>query len=454
MTPLSLRARLTLIILLPLLAIATLVGFWQLENARRTAADVFDRSLLSAALAVTNDVAVSGGDALSPRTQAILRDTSGGRVFYHVYAPDGVIVAGYATPPVGMPRIAADVGGPSYFEAVYLGRNVSGVRLQTRTEIDGFAGIFTTTVWQDQTVRNAFVSQLVERALATIAALIASVAMVVWFGVRLGLRPLLDLQAAIELRSSDELSAIRRPVPEEVQGIVRTLNSLFRQVSNSMTAQTEFISNAAHQLRNPIAAVLSLAEAVHAAPNAGEARRRSSDLLAAARETAELSQQLLTLERAKSLSPDAFHQPIDLVDHLEAWMPGFRDVAGRHAEVCLDAPGGVGPVLADPTMLREAIRNLIDNAQQHGGPEMSRIEITVRQEGDGIALTVADNGRGIAPEDAEMAKRRFSQLTDSSGSGLGLPIVAAIAEAHGGTMELVAQPSETAVRIHLPQQRP
>ena len=65
---LSLRMRLTLIILLPLLALAIAIGLWQLNNARRTATDVFDRSLLSAALAVTNDVVLSGGDALSIRT--------------------------------------------------------------------------------------------------------------------------------------------------------------------------------------------------------------------------------------------------------------------------------------------------------------------------------------------------------------------------------------------------
>ena len=87
--------RLTLIILLPLLCIGMAAGLWRLADARQTAADVFDRSLLSTAIAVANDVAISEGDALSPRTSQLLADTSGGRVFYHVFAPDGLIVAGY-----------------------------------------------------------------------------------------------------------------------------------------------------------------------------------------------------------------------------------------------------------------------------------------------------------------------------------------------------------------------
>ncbi|MEM9639626.1 MAG: sensor histidine kinase N-terminal domain-containing protein, partial [Pseudomonadota bacterium] len=140
----SLRARLTAIILLPLLIVAALVGVWQLTNARQTAADVFDRSLLSAALAVAGDVTISGGDALSPRTRDILNDTSGGQVFYHVYAPDGVIVAGYATPPVGIPKTPDNVSSPTFFEAIYLGRSVHGVQLENSTQIDGFSGIFTT----------------------------------------------------------------------------------------------------------------------------------------------------------------------------------------------------------------------------------------------------------------------------------------------------------------------
>ncbi|MEM9763308.1 MAG: sensor histidine kinase N-terminal domain-containing protein, partial [Pseudomonadota bacterium] len=303
---LSLRMRLTLIILCPLLLISLIIGLWQLDTARRTAADVFDRSLLTAALAVSNDVTLSGGDALSARTREILSDTSGGLVYYHVYAPDGVIVAGYATPPVGIPPASAEATSPYFFEGRYFGRDVIGVRLQNRAQIDGFSGVFTTTVWQNATLREAFMAQLVTRSLVTICGLIGSVALVVWFGVHLGLRPLVDLQEAIARRSSDELSPIRRAVPAEVAGIVGTLNRLFGQVSRSFAAQSDFISNAAHQLRNPIAGVLSLAEAVHRAPDLAEARRRAEDLLGAARETADLTDKLLTLERAKAISPEAF----------------------------------------------------------------------------------------------------------------------------------------------------
>ena len=433
---LSLRARLTAIILLPLLAVATVAGLWQLGNAHRTAAEIFNRSLLSAALAVANDVTVSGGDALSPRTRDILADTSGGLVFYHVYAPDGVIVAGYATPPVGIPRADAEAAEPTYFEAAYLGRNVSGVRLQRQAQVEGFSGIFTTTVWQDNAVRAAFVRGLVTRSLITICGLIASLALIVWFGVRLGLAPLLGLEQAIEQRSSEDLSPIRRRVPEEVDGIVQTLNRLFEQVTRSMAAQGEFISNAAHQLRNPIAGVLSLAEAVHSAPNPEEAKRRSADLLAAAREAADLSQKLLLLERAKSISPTSTHQAIDLDEALPAWVDSYREKSSSDAAIELDRHGSLGTFSCDPTMLREAIVNLLDNAVQHGGGLLSRITVRSERRPDSLEISVSDDGQGIAAEDLPAARERFRQPAPTSTSGLGLSIVEAVAEGHGGSLAI------------------
>ena len=96
----SLRTRLILIILTPLMLISLGLGYLAFDDAQDRANDRFDRSLLSTALAISRDTALSGGDALSTSTRDLLRDTSGGPVFYHVYAPNGFYITGYATPPV------------------------------------------------------------------------------------------------------------------------------------------------------------------------------------------------------------------------------------------------------------------------------------------------------------------------------------------------------------------
>lgn len=431
----SLRARLTAIILVPLLFVGMLVGYWQLTNARQTASDVFDRSLLAAALAVANDVAVSGGDALSLRTRDILSDTSGGPMFYHVYAPDGVIVAGYATPPVGIPQASDVAAGPVFFEATYLGRDVHGVRLQNTTQIDGFSGVFTTTVWQDAVVRTAFVRDLLLRSLLAITGLIAALALIVWFGVRLGLRPLTDLEAAIASRSGDELSPIRRSVPTEVGGIVETLNRLFGQVTKSMAAQSEFISNAAHQLRNPIAGVLSLAEAVAAAPSPEEAKARADDLLEAARETANLSEQLLMLERAKSISPASARGTFNLDDAFLNWGKELSGLSGK-VTVKFTSDGALGDVQGDETMIREALRNLVDNALRHGGPNLKSVHVTATSDVSGVTFVVKDDGVGLPRDALTKVRKRFHGSSATSRSGLGVSIVDAVAQGHAGTLDL------------------
>ena len=159
---LSLRLRLVLIILIPLLLIASLLGVWAFRDAQDRATERFDLSLLSAALAVSRDVAVSGGDALSPETSALLRDTSGGNVFYHVYGPNGVFVTGYATPPV--PRVGAgDDAVQQTFQGVHQGEPVRALRFIDVMELDGLSGTFTVTVWQESTLLNAIVRELSRR---------------------------------------------------------------------------------------------------------------------------------------------------------------------------------------------------------------------------------------------------------------------------------------------------
>lgn len=447
----SLRIRLTLIILLPLLLVAVATGLWQLNNARLTAGEVFDNSLLSAALAVSNDVALSEGDALAIRTRNILSDTSGGQVYYHVFAPDGVIVAGYATPPVGIPKSADDDLSPVYFNGEYRGSEVRGLRMRTRMQIEGFSGIFTTTVWQDVSIRSAFVQDLMLRSLVTISSIITSLALIVWFGVRIGLRPLSDLQQAIDLRSGEDLKPIQRPVPVEVEGIVRTLNRLLGQISEVMATQNEFVSNAAHQLRNPIAGVLSLAEAVRSAKTREAAQERAGDLVKAAKETSQLAQRLLTYERAKSINPVSAKESFSMNELLGGLVHEYREKDPNQVEVLFQAPRKNVSISGDRTMIREAISNLIDNSLRHGGKTLSTISIDTERSASTISVIVTDNGRGLDAAEIKTALQRFGQLSETGGgSGLGLPIVARVADRHGGELTLKAKQPGLEARFTLP----
>ena len=464
MRPQSLRSRLILIILGPLLLIAVIAGGWQFRNATDRAAEIFDRGLLSAALAISRDIALSGGDALSPETRTLISDTSGGELFYHVFAPDGVFVTGYATPPVmpaslGKSIKAAQDSGPAtpiYYDARYQGNDVRVMRFQDVTRIDGLSGAFHITVWQKMAVRSSFVREVVTRSFAVIALLVASVAFVVWFGVGIGLRPLLDLEQAIARRTPTELQPIRRQVPIETRGIVATLNALLDRVSRRISSKDEFISNAAHQLRNPVAGVLALAEAVHGAPDDKAMRARSGELLDAARGASRLTDQLLSFERASGVDMANRRTPVDIDAVIRACIARFqtrdrdRDQAAE-IEISYDTTAPDAILSGDAVMMQESLLNLLTNAITHGGPGLSRIAITLHQDGGNLILRVCDDGHGIDPDKRLDAMARFGQAGESPGNGLGLPIAARVMERHGGSLHILPNAGGARIEIRLPR---
>ena len=154
MTSMSLRSRLFMLILPPLLLLSIVLGFWRFEVAQRTSETLFDRSLLAAALAISRDVAISGGDALSPSTRDFVSDAGGGELFYHVTGPGGIYITGYAYPPVSGGRTGEEM--LNYTMAEYRGEPVRVLRMRESTTIGNLTDDTIVTVWQRDSDRNAF----------------------------------------------------------------------------------------------------------------------------------------------------------------------------------------------------------------------------------------------------------------------------------------------------------
>ena len=448
---LSLRARLTAVILTPLVLVGLMVGAWAYRDAEVNAAQRFDRSLLSTALAISRDIAVTGGDALSRETRDLLRDTSGGPVFYHVYAPDGVFVTGYATPPVPPEAEAAGDASANYYDAVYLSEEVRALRLTQQATVDRVTGLYTFTVWQPTSVRAGFVRTRTTPVFAIIATLIGTLVVIVWFGVRRGLAPLTSLEGAIARRSIEDLSPIRRKIPQEISGIVARFNDLVGELSDAIQARDAFISDASHQLRNPIAGVVALTDSVANARDISTVRERVADLRLAVDDVSHLTKSLLTLERLKA---GTFHQSADRFDAAAL----LRGVAQKitasleGGEVAFDADLPDVPCMmrGDPVMVEQAVLNVLGNALLHGGPGLSRLTLKAFPDGAWLPIVVQDDGKGIGPEDFEKALGRFSQVGPSPGSGLGLPIAAAVMRNHQGSIELENDGQSFRVEMRLP----
>ena len=451
----SLRSRLIAIIFTPLFLIATAITFWQYSTETERAEELFDRGLLSAALAISRDVAISDGDALSPATRRLVNNTSGGEVFYHVFAPDGVFVTGYSTPPV-LPKTApSELSDPYYYDARYQGRDARVLRFQYVTTVSDVSGVFNVTVWQNADLRQAFVQEIVTRSISLIALIVLSVGFVVWFGVGFGLRPLLDLENAIAKRSATELEPIRRKVPVEARGLVTTLNQLLDRVSRRISSKDEFISNAAHQLRNPVAGVLALAEAVQTAPDQKAARQRSAELVKAARQTSRLTNQLLSFERAagSDLAETAEHFDLKtLVEEVTGGEMSRLAEADIQLSTCLcDEKASV---LGDRIMVKEAILNVVNNAQVHGGPKMNKIHVSLEVNKSDAILKLRDNGVGIPPDKRMQAVSRFGQASAGKGSGLGLAIAIKVLSRQKGQLTILDCGEGTAIQMIFPLSQP
>jgi two-component system sensor histidine kinase TctE len=283
--------------------------------------------------------------------------------------------------------------------------------------------------------RDAFVQQTGQRAIAVVLLLLGSVAMLVLFGVGIGLRPLNELEDAIQKRSGADLSPILRQVPEETKGIVARLNSLFAKVTEAQEAQQRFVSLAAHQLRNPVAAIHTMAEATQNAKTLQESKNRAETLVKGTRNAVRLTNQLLSFERVKGGAPKfAIIDFSELLQSVAQTIAPKASKAGVDLEIVMDDVQYV--CQGDKTLLREALTNLVENALLHGGKNISYIRVSVEKTVKEILLTVENDGNTIDPNNRRKIFERFSQASHDTGAGLGLSIASEIAQLHGGALEL------------------
>jgi signal transduction histidine kinase len=245
---------------------------------------------------------------------------------------------------------------------------------------------------------------------------------------RRALRPLerLSEDAALIERTEDpslRLHTGDAPAADEVARLTDTLNRMLAALERAREAERRFIADASHELRNPLTALRGNAAYLAAHGGDGDAL---ADLNADADRLSRLLDALLSLARE-----DVGGTPAEAVSLRELALA----VAAEHGSVSVGADGP-GMVRGDPGALERALRNLVENAVAYG-PMGGHIRIDIQSEPDEIVLTVTDEGSGLPNELAAMATQRFwrgPNAASSQGSGLGLALVEATAERHGGTL--------------------
>jgi len=226
---------------------------------------------------------------------------------------------------------------------------------------------------------------------------------------------------------------------DEVAVLADSFNHMLDRLSDAFAGQREFIADASHELRTPLTVIRGQLEVLAAQrrPSPEEVRRVEGLVQAEISRVARLVDDLLLLAQAEQ-TEFLRVQPIDLRSFVAELWDGMSLIADRDFEL-ESVPAGT--LHADPDRLAQVLRNLIGNAIEHTAPGTGRVRLRVRQPpgpaGDRISFLVEDDGPGIAADQRERVFDRFHR-TDaardraSGGAGLGLAIVRAIAEAHGG----------------------
>ncbi|MDQ1849760.1 sensor histidine kinase [Gemmobacter fulvus] len=441
---LSLRARLFLLLILPLVAVAAAASFARYQAAHRMSEELYDNTLLAVALTISRDVVISEGDVLTEQLLDELTTALGDPVYYRITGPGGSFVTGYSDPP-DLPDGAVIAGGePVFFDSISLDRPVRAVVLREFISEPQFGGWVTVEVWQTVSQRIALSRELVTQSVLLLGSVILTAALILWFGIQLGLKPLLDLRDAIGERSADDLRPIRRWTPPELGPLVQTTNSLFDRLAQAFALRDGFISDAAHQMRNPVAAIQSQAEAAISAPTEAELRARVIDLAESARATSRLTSQLLSLERVRGRSLKALMQPVDLPALIRNRIRPFAEIQlRRDVDVAFSVLGTPRMIDCDPVLVEEMVANLLDNAAKYALHPGGHLDVSVAFQPRSVNIRFADDGPGVPPELRERIFDRFFRLDEdqSRGCGLGLAIVSDVARAHDGTARCFSERS-------------
>lgn len=292
---------------------------------------------------------------------------------------------------------------------------------------------------EDSTLHRLFLVEVL--VTATVLSALATTGF--WI-VRLGLRPLRAIETTAAAITAGDLSRrVDHPDPQtEVGRVGSALNTMLDQIEGSDRRLRRFVADASHELRTPLAAVRAYAELFGrgAASRPEDLERSMTGITREAERMTLLVDDLLLLARLDEGRP-LERKPVDLAAVVREAVDAARVVEpDRPIDVAVEPATVVG----DAARLRQVLDNLLANARAHT-PAGTPVSVELRHDDTRATLTVSDHGPGLAEEQAERVFERFyrvdgSRARLSGGAGLGLSIVSAVTEAHGGTASVRPTP--------------
>ena len=274
--------------------------------------------------------------------------------------------------------------------------------------------------------------------LAAYPPLLTMVAVTVWWVTGRALRPVESMRAEADLITHTDLHR-RLPVPgsgDEVHRLAETMNEMLDRLEASAEEHYQFVADASHELKSPVAAIRTMLEVALASPASVDFDVLLDDLLHEDLRLEMLVGDLLTLARADEQGLTIRREEVDLDDLVRSEVGMVRSRSSAPVDLAAVDPVRI---YADSDRMRQLLRNLLDNSVRHA---RTRVWVQTGQVGGEAVVLVSNDGDPIPPPDRERIFDRFVRLDDSrsrdhGGTGLGLPVVQAIARAHGGSVTAV-----------------
>ncbi len=414
--------------------------------AQNIAGKPFDRALEYNVQALAKLVTVREGRvgfSLPAPAREILRADESDLLYYQVRKVSGELLGGEFDLPLPANAELSLDGEVRLREDVMQGQDVrvayTWVAVDTpRTEV------LLIQVAETLEKRKTLATEIVKGVMVPQFVTLPLAVLLVWLALVRGIRPLELLERRIRARKADDMSPLdESTVPEEVAPLVSSINDLLQRLKVSLSTQKRFLADAAHQLKTPLAGLRMQADLAQRETDADELKKSLKQIGRASVRATHTVNQLLALARAETAGRSLAKQRVDLVNVIaEAIQESLPRALDKHIDLGYEGPAaGEAPsqLDANSTLLKEMVRNLIDNAINYT-PEHG--QVTARLLADRFSgvlmLMVEDTGPGIAEAERALVFQPFYRTlgTNVDGSGLGLAIVAEIAQQHGATVEI------------------
>lgn len=448
----SIRRRLLLSLLAGAAALAVIVYFVMQSVARQVAQDSQDNVLTASALSILDSARSSGGVIivdLPYSALSMLDSLSGERVFYAIRLGKELL-SGYGD----LPEAEIGLAGSAAFRSTrFLGDEVRVATVTRSVSTDVGQQALQVSVAQTRTGQKRTLTRFSRTSMGIGTGFFLLSVLLALIVARSTIRPLDRLTASVSRRGPKDLRPVAAPVPSEMAPLVASLNSLMRRLKKSLARSEDFIAEAAHRVRTPLAIVRTKAEIIQRTSTDSDTRAAVREMIHAIDDSSRTAGQLLDHAMVTFRLDHLAREDIDLAqlakDAIERFRPmsELKDIdlqATQLDEISLQG---------DPILLQNALHNLLDNAAKYA-PSGARIEVSVERTDQGAQIIIRDTGPGFPAGEAEQLSQRFARGGNAKGvvgSGLGLTIVKEVAEAHGGHMDCGNTPEGGAcVTLFLP----